>query len=226
MEHIFNNLLTNAIKFTPRDGKVKLVLKQIRQPREGVRFSVRDTGVGINKEDIEKIFDRFYQVDGSSSRENEGTGIGLSLVKELVELHGGTIDVKSEPGFGTEFSVFIPGNVSNEAGKQCCTEGNTVTAELAMLETGAIENVAKDTGSISAVGNDGKDKATVLIVDDNTDIRNYLYSCLISAFNILQVGDGAEGLQLAQQHQPDLIISDIMMPGVDGYQLCRAIKGR
>jgi signal transduction histidine kinase/class 3 adenylate cyclase len=224
MEHIFNNLLTNAIKFTPQNGKVKLVLKQVRQPREGVQFSVRDTGVGIQKKDIEKIFDRFYQVDGSSSRENEGTGIGLSLVKELVELHGGTIDVKSEPGFGTEFGVFIPGNVSNEQGEQYSAEDSTVTAELAMLETGAIENATDSVASTSAVGNDGKDKATVLIVDDNTDIRNYLYSCLASTFNILQAGDGEEGLQQAQLYQPDLIISDIMMPGVDGYQLCRAIR--
>jgi adenylate cyclase len=220
MEHIFNNLLSNAIKFTPENGKVKLGLKQVRQPREGVQLSVRDTGTGIKKEDLEKIFDRFYQVDGSSSREYEGTGIGLSLVKELVELHGGTINVKSDPGFGTEFTVFIPGNVSNEQGELFSAEDNAVAAELAMLETGASENV-KDT---TAVSNDRKDKATVLIVDDNTDIRNYLYSCLISTFNILQASDGAEGLQLAQQHQPDLIISDIMMPGVDGYQLCRAIR--
>jgi adenylate cyclase len=220
MEHILNNLLSNAIKFTPENGKVMLMLKQAETPQSGVLLRVRDTGSGLETEDVEKVFDRFYQVDGSSSREYEGTGIGLSLVKELVELHNGTIDVKSDHGFGTEFSVFIPGNVSNEGVEHGAVESSIVATELAMLDTGVTESALITDATIA----DGEERATVLVVDDNTDIRNYLQVCLHSTFNILQAGDGAEGLEMAQQHLPDLIISDIMMPGMDGYQLCQTIR--
>mgnify|MGYP001822203553 FL=1 len=221
LERILNNLLSNALKFTPENGKVKITLEQTSTPDEGVLITVLDTGTGIKKQDIEKIFDRFYQVDGTSSREYEGTGIGLSLVKELVELHGGFIKVKSEPGFGAEFNVFIPGSISHENEKTHLPDNRadtSVHAELAMLESSATDHSTTG-GDISKTG-----KATVLVVDDNDDIRNYLNSCLVSTYNVLQAGDGAEALQLAQQHQPELIISDIMMPRVDGYQLCRAIR--
>jgi len=222
MEQVLNNLLSNAIKFTPENGKVMLILKQVDSPQRGVLLRVRDTGTGIKSGDVENIFDRFYQVDGSSSREYEGTGIGLSLVKELVELHDGSIRVKSDPGFGTEFSMFIPGNVSNETGEHRAVESSLVVTELAMLEASATE-VAATTGAARA-GGEETEKATVLVVDDNADIRNYLHTCLQSTFNIIKARDGAEGIKLAEQQRPDLIISDIMMPGVDGYQLCRAVR--
>lgn len=221
LERILNNLLSNALKFTPENGKVKISLEQLDRPTEGILITVRDTGAGIKKQDIDKIFDRFYQVDGTSSREYEGTGIGLSLVKELVELHDGEIKVKSEAGFGTEFTVFIPGSISNEDGQVLPPENRadtSVHAELAMLESSAGEHNTTS-GDISNAG-----RATVLVVDDNDDIRNYLNSCLASTYNVLLAGDGAEALQLAQQYQPDLVISDIMMPRVDGYQLCCAIR--
>ncbi|MEN8711774.1 MAG: ATP-binding protein [Arenicellales bacterium] len=221
LERILNNLLSNALKFTPEHGKVNISLEQRQQPNEGVLISVRDTGTGIKRQDINKIFDRFYQVDGTSSREYEGTGIGLSLVKELVELHGGYIKVKSEPSFGAEFTVFIPGEISHEDSKKYLPENRadtSVHAELAMLESSATDHNTSG-GDISKT-----DRATVLVVDDNDDIRNYLNSCLVSTYNILQAGDGAEALQLAKQYQPELVISDIMMPRVDGYQLCNAIR--
>jgi signal transduction histidine kinase/class 3 adenylate cyclase len=222
MEHVLNNLLSNAIKFTPENGKVMLVLKQTDSPHSGVLLRVCDTGSGLETGDTEKVFDRFYQVDGSSSREYEGTGIGLSLVKELVELHEGSIGVKSDPGFGTEFKVFIPGKVSNEAGDHRAVEGSIVATELAMLEASTTE--AAVTTDAAKVNGEEAEKATVLVVDDNTDIRNYLNTCLRSTFRIIKARDGEEGIEKAQQHRPDLIISDIMMPGVDGYQLCRAIR--
>jgi adenylate cyclase len=220
MELILNNLLSNAIKFTPENGKVLLILKQADSPRQGVLLRVRDNGAGIESGDVDKIFDRFYQVDGSSSRDYEGTGIGLSLVKELVELHDGTIHVKSDIGFGTEFSVFFPGVVSNEQALPPAEQTSVAATELAMLDTGVTESALITDATIA----DGEERATVLVVDDNTDIRNYLQVCLHSTFNILQAGDGAEGLEMAQQHLPDLIISDIMMPGMDGYQLCQTIR--
>ena len=220
MELILNNLLSNAIKFTPQKGKVLLILKQADLPHHGVLLRVRDNGAGIKSGDVDKIFDRFYQVDGSSSREYEGSGIGLSLVKELVELHDGTIEVKSDVDFGTEFSVFFPGNVSHERAIPPAEQASVAATELAMLETGVTES-APGTDTTKA---GGEERATVLVVDDNTDIRNYLQTCLQSTFTILQAGEGAEGLKLAQQNLPDLIISDIMMPGMDGYQLCHAIR--
>ncbi len=222
MEHILNNLLSNAIKFSTENGKVMLIVSQSDSPQRGVIIRVRDTGTGIKSSDTDKIFDRFYQVDGSSSRDYEGTGIGLSLVKELVELHGGTIGVKSDPGFGAEFSVFIPGNVTNERGEHWNADENIVATELAILETNDFDGQEK--ADRSRVSEGGIDKPTVLVIDDNIDIRNYLNICLQTSFRVLQGRDGAEGLKLIRNHLPDLIISDIMMPGVDGYQLCRAVK--
>jgi len=122
--------------------------------------------------------------------------------------------------FGTEFSVFIPGTVDNEQ----CTQpipsgsGKAVTMELASMDSGSEDLANSGMASLRA------DKSTVLVVDDNTDIRNYLITCLSPTYNVLQARDGAEGLRIAQQHLPELVISDIMMPGVDGYQLCRAIR--
>lgn len=224
LEQIFNNLLSNALKFTPDNGRVKLVLCQADGTKQGIKLSVRDSGPGIAQQDLERIFDRFFQVDGSSSREYEGTGIGLSLVKELVELHNGVIDVKSEPGFGTEFNIFIPGEVLQSQ------PGSPAVAET----MDAVEAVATELASLGVVSSDDtaenlpvqhtKDTATVLVVDDNADIRDYLETCLSAKYRVLQGRNGEEGLILAKQHLPELIISDIMMPGVDGYQLCRAIR--
>lgn len=218
MEQVLSNLISNAVKFTPDGGKVKLIAEEARDGgRAGLALRVRDTGPGIPPHAIDKVFNRFYQVDGSSTREHEGTGIGLSLVKELVELHGGTIAVTSEPGFGSEFRVFIPGEVDhNEREAEVGTDREAAAIELAGLENGA---AASGQNSEVLAGT-----PTVLVVDDNRDIRDYLTSCLAPEFRVIQAADGAEGLSQARLHQPDLIISDIMMPGVDGYQLCRAVR--
>lgn len=219
MEQILNNLLSNAVKFTPDGGKVKLILEEIRDSgRVGICLRVRDSGPGIPPHAIDKVFNRFYQVDGSSTRVHEGTGIGLALVKELVELHGGTITVTSEPGFGSEFRAFIPGEVDHTEpeAEEARADRKAAAIELAGLEDG---------GAASGPNNEVLAGApTVLVVDDNRDIRDYLTSCLTPEFRVIQAGDGAEGLSQAQLHRPDLIVSDIMMPGVDGYQLCRAIR--
>jgi len=215
MEKILNNLLSNALKFTPEHGRVKLIL-EVGDPSEGITIRLRDTGPGIPANKLDRIFDRFYQVDGSSTRDHEGTGIGLSLVKELVELHGGTISVKSEFGFGCEFVVSIPGKVTHEESTDA-PNGNHRTADI---EASVLsENSAAD---IKSAVVDAPE--TILVVDDNRDIRDYLATCLHNEFNVLQATNGQEGLELADLHQPDLIISDIMMPVMDGYQLCRAIK--
>lgn len=224
-EKILNNLLSNAIKFTPESGRIKVILEQYESKNNnGMKLSVKDNGPGISKEFLPNIFDRFYQVDGSSTREHEGTGIGLSLVKELVELHGGEIEVVSEIGFGAEFNIFIPGDIFKESE---ITNLNVSTSNISKLniEMATYENTQSinDEGDAESTSTP-KIKHTVLIADDNQDIRQYLNKCLSSQYKVIQACDGAEGLDKTKQHKPDIIISDIMMPKMDGYEFCTSVK--
>ena len=225
LEKIVNNLLSNAIKFTPTGGRVKISVKREEQDNhQWIQISVKDTGPGMSADDISKVFDRFYQIDGSSTREHEGTGIGLSLVKEMVELHQGKIAVNSEPGFGCEFVVLLPAaNNSNgtttPSSVTAAEATNATTIEMASIES------APDFAITTNSQADNTAPETILVVDDNADIRNYVASCLSPYYAILQAADGETGLQQAQEHKPDLIISDIMMPVMDGYEFCRRLKG-
>ena len=222
-EKILNNLLSNAIKFTQENGRIKLILEQYETDnKKGIRISIKDNGQGISKEFLPNIFDRFYQVDGSSTREHEGTGIGLSLVKELVELHDGYIDVQSEIGFGSEFTVFIPGNILSD---EEINKANTIKASVGDLniEMAAYAN-QKTQKTLDNPSSANKPKYTVLIADDNQDIRQYLNTCLCPFYNVIQACDGEDGLTKTKQFKPDIIISDIMMPKADGYEFCKAIK--
>lgn len=228
IEKILNNLLSNAVKFTPPGGLVKLIISEEAEG-DRIKITVRDSGPGIAEVDLPNIFDRFYQVDGSSTREYEGTGIGLSLVKELVELHGGEIQVKSNVGFGAEFVVLIPKELDHIQNKPLIDQDKkqkfiygkqNIDIEMAALD-GDPELTTTSDSSPPIVSTD---LDTVLIVDDNHDIREYLNTCLKAEFHVLKASDGFEGLEIARKQHPDLIISDIMMPGMDGYELCRAIK--
>jgi signal transduction histidine kinase/class 3 adenylate cyclase len=221
LEKILNNLLSNAIKFTQNNGHIKLHLEKIKtHENEGIQIAIKDNGPGISNEFLPNIFDRFFQVDGSSTREYEGTGIGLSLVKELVDLHGGNIKVNSELGFGAEFIIFIPGKISNKSdkgfSKKPHTKNNILNIEMAAYEN---ENV-----HVLQSQNKSKNKHTVLIVDDNQDIRHYLNTCLSSKYIVVQACDGVDGLNKARKHKPEIIITDIMMPKMDGYEFCKTIK--
>ena len=226
LEKIINNLLSNAIKFTPAGGRVKIaVQKTILDKLQWIQISVKDTGPGMAADDISKVFDRFYQIDGSSTREHEGTGIGLSLVKEMVDLHQGKITVHSEPGFGCEFIVLLPATNNTKSNDTATniTAANASTATT--IEMASIES-APDFAITTNMNTDSSPQVqeTILVVDDNADIRNYVASCLAPYYSILQAADGKAGLQQAQEHKPDLIISDIMMPVMDGYEFCRKIK--
>ena len=220
LEQVINNLLSNAIKFTPNAGKVKFILRKITKAQEnmvgaaGIEIIVRDSGSGIAQDQIDKIFNRFYQVDGSSTRDYEGTGIGLSLIKELVELHSGQITVSSELGFGSEFRVLLPGKVTHDSLSTLSSTKENI--EVASHIATTIEPRTNQSFN--------SEQDCILIVDDNSDIRDYLSTCLSPEFRVIEAEDGAEGLKQAQEHLPSLIISDIMMPGMDGYQLCNAIK--
>jgi len=228
LEKVFSNLLSNALKFTATGGKilVSCAVDADDQGNKSVRITVKDTGHGIPKEELPRIFDRFRQVDGSSTRAHEGTGIGLALVKDLVTLHGGHIDVSSEPGFGTEFTVTLPYEL--DTGEETLTEYGALTDGLKSEIAGLEQHFASQSSEASHVKPLSvelqADRNTVLVIDDNPDIRSYLFDCLAPYYNVLQANDGVDGLRVAKESAPDLIICDIMMPRMDGYEVCRALR--
>lgn len=230
IEKVINNLLSNALKFTPAGGRVKVMLEMTRSDRrDEVRMHIKDTGPGISRDDSARIFDRFYQVDGTSTRAHEGTGIGLSLAKELVELHHGDITLVSEPGFGSEFIVTLPLSHSPEKAAPQASPWSSDTPSAGQDHSAELELASIDPGKGSAAKpllepriDDGR--AKVLVVDDNADIREYVTSCLSPKYHVTQAVNGREGLALARAHSTDIIVSDIMMPEMDGYELCRQLK--
>jgi signal transduction histidine kinase/ligand-binding sensor domain-containing protein/DNA-binding response OmpR family regulator len=196
----------------------------LRVTREGyVTITVSDTGIGIPADQLDKIFDRFYQVDASQTREQEGTGIGLALTKELVELHHGTISVRSEVGKGTEFTVRLPlgrehfkdAEVVEAIGEQ---EGQAVV--VAAVEATHESPLRVERTEVVAE----KSLPLVLIIEDNADVRAYMKEYLITSYQVFEAHDGAEGIEKAKETIPDLIISDVMMPKKDGYELCKTLK--
>jgi signal transduction histidine kinase/DNA-binding response OmpR family regulator len=225
VEKILSNLLSNAFKFTPAGGKVTLHIPHpTSHIRHHVSISVTDTGIGIPPEQLDRVFDRFYQVDASQPREQEGSGIGLALVKELVELHHGTIQVQSERGRGTTFTVHLPLGRSHLKDDEVVEV--PVTVEPIMREEeGTVADEA--VGGASEARESGKakgEKPIVLIVEDHADVRAYIKNYLVSAYQVTEARDGAEGIDKALETVPDLIISDVMMPRKDGYEVCRTLK--
>ena len=203
IKYIVVNLLSNAIKHTPSEGDIYL---QIREEKKQVVISCKDTGKGISEEDLPHIFDRFYQADDS----NGGTGIGLSLVKELVHLLKGTIHVESQLGSGTTFEIRLPVSSERESQKH----GALFAAEASEQKTEPVqENVLKDA-----------DVPLLLIVEDNLDVCNFLIECLKKDYRLEVAHDGQAGIDKALESIPDIIVSDVMMPEKDGFELCQALK--
>jgi len=226
-EKIINNLLSNAFKFTPHGGQVTVKAGELlRDGKQYAEIKISDTGVSIPKDKIDKIFDRFFQVDDSAQRSYGGSGIGLALVKEFVELHKWSISVESEPGQGTEFTLQIPmwDNYLDEDEK-ICTESmeNFNTLDLIKSEPEKLihqQNVTQEPQTLS----DSNSKPSILIVDDSKDVRIYLSSLLETNYTISEAENGEEGILAATENMPDLIISDVMMPSMDGMEFCRRIK--
>ena len=225
---ILGNLLSNALKFTPEDGKV---LVTVASDKVTLHVRVRDTGPGIPADKLPHVFNRFYQADDSSTRAHEGTGIGLSLAKELTELHGGTIEVASEEGFGAEFIMTLPwerphpteqtARPALEPGSEpVSSNGRPAFAELG--SGGMADRAANDLAEVGA--NPDADAPTVLIAEDNMDVRVYLRSHLAPMYHLLEAMDGREALEQARARKPDLVVSDVMMPEMDGLALCQALK--
>lgn len=232
-EKVVLNLLSNAFKFT-FEGSITVVLEE-EAGGEAVLLTVRDTGTGIPGTELPHLFERFRRVDGARGRSFEGSGIGLALVQELVKLQGGSISVASEEGRGTTFSVRIPFGTDHLPADRIfgeSPEGTTVSGARAYVEEALRWLPDAGTTSGSSVIDDelGLPQAPIgtgriLLADDNADMRDYVRRLLVAqGYEVEAVGDGQAALAAARERKPDLVLSDVMMPGLDGFGLLRALR--
>ncbi|GAB3830789.1 hypothetical protein GCM10028821_19680 [Hymenobacter jeollabukensis] len=224
LDKILYNLLGNALKFTPAGGQV--VVSVERQAERAV-LRVRDTGPGIPAEHLPLIFDRFHQVDDSRTRRHEGSGIGLALVKELVALHHGHIRVSSVPGQGTTFVVELPlgkAHLQPDELRPATDAADSIEAELLTFELDKTTDNLPIPAAPAADADADDARPLVLVVEDNPEMRAYIQSCLTVEFRVLTADDGEQGLERAIATVPDLVVSDLMMPRLDGLELCRRLR--
>jgi signal transduction histidine kinase/DNA-binding response OmpR family regulator/ligand-binding sensor domain-containing protein len=231
-EKILTNLLSNGFKFTGEGGEIKVILRTLEGNAEsGVippagavnRFElvVADTGIGIDQAHIGKVFDRFYQVETSHDQERGGTGIGLALVKELVEVLKGTITVKSSPGHGSTFTVQLPLRKESWRSEDIVTDERIADSQSAEVNAAAFAETQHAEAAPSA---QHSGKPLVLIVEDNVDVRAYIREFLAEEYAIEEAENGKVALQKARAIGIDLVVSDVMMPVMDGVQFCRELK--
>lgn len=208
-ERIFFNLMANAFKFTPENGTIDVQLTRLSiDGNDWHRFTITNSGSGISPEYIQHIFERFYQIDSSHSG---GSGIGLALVKTFVDMQGGTIDVESTPKKGTVFTVTLP-----------VTPVEGALSEPVNLISG--ELVVSELGDISSDENKEEFQSTILVIDDNPDVRTLVGSLFCDEYTVIEAANGTSGIQSAMYNIPDLIICDVMMPGIDGLECCKRLK--
>ena len=225
-ERILLNLLSNALKFT-FDGEIRVALQRSRDFAE---LSVSDTGTGIPPEDLPRLFERFHRVRGAQSRTYEGSGIGLALVRDLAALHGGDVSAESAVGMGTTFRVRVPlGSAHLDPAKIAAQDStpyaSSVEQYLADIDaTIARDTTARDTTALAPAPSAGTARARVLLADDNADLREYVGSILSPRYDVLAVRNGREALEAARTGEFDLILSDVMMPEMDGFELLRAVR--
>jgi len=246
VETIAANLISNALKFTSDNGKISICAGQ---DKEFIWFEVQDTGIGIPEDKLDLIFERFLQVEDKHSRNNEGTGLGLAMVRELTLLHGGKINVRSKIGKGSTFRVELPTkSPSLKTDRRERPGRRKIDKIVAERIDGLMEkeyqerskinkktlfaDVARGTGlgdSIAEKSQDNKKSAPkdahkILVVEDNPDLRAFIVSNLVDIYQVEQAENGRKGLDLARRMNPDLILSDVMMPEMDGYELCQQIR--
>lgn len=227
ISRIVFNLLSNALKYTPAGGEIFVSLKD-----EGanLRLDVRDTGKGISQDEADKIFERFFQAKGAAS----GTGIGLALVKSFVELHHGEARVESEPGKGSDFIVVIPReqegdsqvihndvDIVDNSANASASDGKNVVDESVLQY---IDDGDRSRGKVQQLVSENTNRPTVLVIDDNTDIRQYERTILQDEYIVIEAADGKEGLTVAMKEVPDLVICDVMMPVMDGLEFTEQLK--
>ncbi|MCE7070086.1 ATP-binding protein [Dyadobacter sp. CY327] len=212
LSKIMYNLLSNAFKFTPENGRVTVTLHIVNQDNsEALEISVADSGIGIPPDAQAKVFERFYQHPMPDNMMNQGSGIGLAIVSEFVKMHGGTIDLESAVGQGSTFTVTLP------------LQENP-SRVYALPATEALAPSMTDVEIDLPVEKAAKNKPLVLLVEDNDEFRVYLKEVFQKEYDILEAGNGKTGLEITLEQIPDLIVSDVMMPEMDGIELCRIIK--
>ena len=208
MERIYFNLLSNAVKYTPENGKIMV---RLEAEATNFRFSVFNSGSHISPKEVDAIFERFYQIDGHQA----GTGIGLALVRAFVEMHGGQITAHSDEK-GATFTVLFPAQSVSQYHPTVVTlpsEEAEVSTTLVETDFPMGEEETRDA-----------DRPAVLVIDDNADIRNYVKTLLAEEYHVLDAPEAATGIRLAMKYVPDVIVSDVMMPGMDGVECCRRLK--
>jgi len=231
-EKLVLNLLSNAFKYTLQGG----VTVRVEELRDMVQLSVSDTGVGIPEQELPHLFERFHRVEGTHGRTHEGTGIGLALVHELVKLHGGAVGVSSELGRGSTFTVTVPfgtqhlpqDRIGAARSRSTSLQAEAYVQEaLRWLPAGADGvTTAADSADEPVVHTRGTDyvRSVVLLVDDNSDMRDYVKRLLSARYDVIVTSNGQEALAAAHQRLPDLVLTDVMMPVLDGFGLLRELR--
>ncbi len=230
LEKIFINLINNAIKFTPENGEIR-IHEEIDS--EGVTIIISDTGIGISEKDLPHIFERFQQADTSATRKYQGTGLGLALVRELTLAQNGQIHVDSQLDKGTTFTLFFPksehdedtlSEVPNNAYKDAVIQ--TPLEKLHQNADYTLQLNRPDTTTLEPNENnsDQDERNHLLIVEDEPDLRTYLVNTLSEHYRVSSAADGQAGFELATKHKPDLVLTDLMLPKIDGLELCKKIK--
>jgi DNA-binding response OmpR family regulator len=225
MEEVMFNLLINAVKFTPSGGKIFVkVSKEDQEPSGFVEISVQDTGVGFSKEHADFIFDRFYQASNPDETNYPGTGIGLALTKEIILLHYGTITVKSREGVGTEFIIRLSLGNKHLKAEEIKTSIDKSDIFKKSREFEKFSLPLEMDADVNTAGKIPIEQDTILIVDDNHIFRKYVRGRIEPLYKVLEAINGQDGINQAKENIPDLIISDIIMPGINGYELCNTLK--
>ncbi len=211
---VLSNLLSNAIKFTPELGKIIVHIKQITKKGNACLYvKIKDSGIGIDNKELPHIFNRFYQTDASTIREKGGTGIGLALTKELVDLMRGTIEAKSTINEGSEFTLIIPVTRTAHESKQ--VQPDKLPHNYISKKFSVPSEQYPETDS---------ELPLALIIEDNMDVAHYLKTCLENKYETIHAANGIIGIEMATENIPDIIISDVMMPGKDGFEVCETLK--
>ncbi|MCB0565711.1 MAG: tetratricopeptide repeat protein, partial [Phaeodactylibacter sp.] len=218
LEKILANLLSNAFKFTDEEGQVSLQAKGLENGRR-LHLRIQDSGIGIPEKQLPFIFERFYS-SGNSDKEMKSSGIGLALLKELVELHGGRIEVQSEEGQGAIFLVSLP------IGESILKRGALVEPNEEAVDERPVanEDVMDTVEPVNALAPFASSEEIVLIVEDNDEVRQYIIDQLLGRYRVIQASNGLEGLDQATREVPSLVLTDVMMPEMDGVEFCRRLK--
>ena len=220
IETVLINLISNAIKFSDEGGKILVSVERIQREMDHadmLQIKVKDEGRGLPPDKVRHIFDRFYQAGHADVSYFGGTGIGLALTKELVELHKGSISVESQLKIGTEISVLLPMGMGHLADSQ-------IDADHEIKDLHGLEDIDGPLVLSETTVGTGLRKPIVLLIEDNEELRDYIKSIFRSTYRVLEAGNGEEGVLIAKEKIPDLVISDVMMPKMDGYEACRQLK--